>query len=131
MITNNEYNILLAIWNAGHPLTAKEIVDSIEDKSFKDRTIHSLLNAMLDAGLIYVDGQKLSTKIYSRCFNTKLSFEEFQAEQIKENAVYRREKSDVLPGILSALMEDDVSSDTLDKLESLLQEKRRQMKKQP
>ena len=48
MITYNEYNILLAIWNAGHALTAKEILASMENKSFKDRTIHSILNAMLE-----------------------------------------------------------------------------------
>ena len=127
VITKNEYNVLLAIWNAGHAIPAKEILDSIEDKSFKDKTIHSLLNALLEKGLIYVDGQKLSTKIYSRCFNAAISFEEYHAEQIKENGMYRREKATVLPGIVSALIDDDVSADTLDKLESLLQEKRREL----
>lgn len=127
MITYNEYNILLAIWNAGHALTAKEILASMENKSFKDRTIHSILNAMLEKGLIYVDGQKLSSRIYSRCFNASISFAEYHADCIMDNEIYRREKTKVLPGLLSALVDEDVSSETLDCLEALLAEKKRQL----
>lgn len=127
MITYNEYNILLAIWNAGHALTAKEILASMENKSFKDRTIHSILNAMLEKGLIYVDGQKLSSRIYSRCFNASISFAEYHADCIMDNEIYRREKAKVLPGLLSALVDEDVNSETLDCLEALLAEKKRQL----
>lgn len=127
MITYNEYNILLAIWNAGRALTAKEILASMENKSFKDRTIHSILNAMLEKGLIYVDGQKLSSRIYSRCFNASISFAEYHADCIMDNEIYRREKAKVLPGLLSALVDEDVNSETLDCLEALLAEKKRQL----
>ena len=127
MVSNNEYNILLAIWNAGHALTAKEILMSMEDKSFKDRTIHSILNAMLEKELIYVDGQKLSSRIYSRCFNASVSFEEYHADCIMDNEIFRREKARVLPGLLSALVDKDVSPETLDRLEALLEDKRRQL----
>lgn len=127
MITYNEYNILLAIWNAGHALTAKEILASMENKSFKDRTIHSILNAMLEKGLIYVDGQKLSSRIYSRCFNASISFAEYHADCIMDNEIYRREKAKVLPGLLSALVAEDVNPETLDCLEALLAEKKRQL----
>lgn len=127
MITYNEYNILLAIWNAGRALTAKEILASMENKSFKDRTIHSILNAMLEKGLIYVDGQKLSSRIYSRCFNASIGFAEYHADCIMDNEIYRREKGKILPGLLSALVDEDVNSDTLDCLETLLAEKKRQL----
>ncbi len=127
MVSNNEYNILLAIWNAGHALTAKEILMSMEDKSFKDRTIHSILNAMLEKELIYVDGQKLSSRIYSRCFNASVSFEEYHADCIMDNEIFRREKARVLPELLSALVDKDVSPETLDRLEALLEDKRRQL----
>ena len=127
MVSNNEYNILLAIWNAGHALTAKEILMSMEDKSFKDRTIHSILNAMLEKELIYVDGQKLSSRIYSRCFNASVSFEEYHADCIMDNEIFRRDKARVLPELLSALVDKDVSPETLDRLEALLEDKRRQL----
>lgn len=128
MITNNEYEILLALWKADHALSAKEILDMIENKTFKDRTIHSLLNAMLEKGLISVDGHKLSSRIYSRCFKANISFEDYHAGQIKDNSVYRQGKGRVLPGIVSALIDDDdVSAETLNKLEQLLEEKRKQL----
>lgn len=129
VISNNEYNILLTIWKAGHALSAQEIVENMEDKSFKDRTIHSILTAMLEKGLIFVDGQRLSSRIYCRLFNTSLSFEQFQSRQIMDSPVYRQDKAQVLPGILSALVEDeDVGPDTLDKLEALLKERKKRLR---
>ena len=128
MITINEYNVLLAIWKAGRPLSAQEIVENIEDKTFKDRTIHSILNALLEKGLIHVDGQRLSSRIYCRLFNTSVSFEQFQSQQIMDSPVYRKDKAQVLPGILSALVEDqDIGADTLDQLEALLEERKKRL----
>ena len=128
MITINEYKVLLAIWKAGRPLSAQEIVENIEDKTFKDRTIHSILNALLEKGLIYVDGQRLSSRIYCRLFNTSVSFEQFQSQQIMDSPVYRKDKAQVLPGILSALVEDqDIGADTLDQLEALLEERKKRL----
>lgn len=129
MISNNEYNVLLTIWKAGQALSAQEIVENMEDKTFKDRTIHSILNAMLEKGLIYVDGQRLSSRIYCRLFNTNLSFEQFQSQQIMDSPVYRKDKAQVLPGILSALVEDaDIGADTLDQLEALLEERKKRLR---
>ena len=129
MISNNEYNVLLTIWKAGQALSAQEIVENMEDKTFKDRTIHSILNAMLEKGLIYVDGQRLSSRIYCRLFNTNLSFEQFQSQQIMDSPVYRKDKAQVLPGILSALVEDaDIGTDTLDQLEALLEERKKRLR---
>ena len=128
MISNNEYNVLLTIWKAGQALSAQEIVENMEDKTFKDRTIHSILNTMLEKGLIYVDGQRLSSRIYCRLFNTSLSFEQFQSQQIMDSPVYRKDKAQVLPGILSALVEDaDIGADTLDQLEALLEERKKRL----
>ena len=128
MISNNEYNVLLTIWKAGQALSAQEIVENMEDKTFKDRTIHSILNAMLEKGLIYVDGQRLSSRIYCRLFNTSVSFEQFQSQQIMDSPVYRKDKAQVLPGILSALVEDaDIGADTLDQLEALLEERKKRL----
>lgn len=129
MISNNEYNVLLTIWKAGRALSAQEIVENMEDKTFKDRTIHSILNAMLEKGLIYVDGQRLSSRIYCRLFNTSLNFEQFQSQQISESPVYQENKSRVLPGIFSALVkDDDISAETLNELEALIEERKKRLK---
>lgn len=129
MISNNEYNVLLTIWKAGRALSAQEIVENVEDKTFKDRTIHSILNAMLEKGLIYVDGQRLSSRIYCRLFNTSLKFEQFQSQQISESPVYQENKSRVLPGIFSALVkDDDISAETLNELEALIEERKKRLK---
>lgn len=123
----NEYSILMAIWNAGKPLTAKEIVAAIPEKSFKDSAIHFIINGMLDKGLVYVDGTKLSSRIYSRCFNASVSFDEYHSNEIKTSAIYKKNKGDVLTGIVSRLMDDDLEPDTLEKLEKLIEEKKKRL----
>jgi len=128
-VSNNEYKVLSAIWAAGRPLTAAEIVERLrDDKAFRDRTIHSILTVMLDKGVIYVDGQKRSTRTYSRCFNTRLGFEEYHSAQIMQNATYRKNKGNILTGIFSALIDDaDIQPDALEELEKLIEEKKRSL----
>ena len=46
-----------------------------------------------------------------------------------DSPVYRQDKAQVLPGILSALVEDeDIGPDTLDKLEALLKERKKRLR---
>lgn len=123
----NEYSVLMAIWDAGRPLTAKEIVAAIPDKGFKDSAIHFILNGMLDKGLVYVDGTKLSSRIYSRCFNASVSFDEYHSNEIKTSAVYKKNRGLVLTGIVSRLMDDNIEADTLEKLEELIEEKKKRL----
>ena len=126
MVTNNEYQVLSAIWTAGHALTAKEILSYIEVKGFKERTVHSIITAMIEKNILFVDGQKRSNRTYSRCFNTDIKFEDYQSTQIKQDAIYSKSKNDMLPGIFSALInDDDLNSDTLSKLEEMLKKKQR------
>lgn len=120
----NEYSVLMAIWNAGTPLTAKEIVAALPDKGFKDSAIHFILNGMLDKGLIYVDGTKLTSRIYSRCFNASVSFDEYHSNEIKTSAMYIKNRGLVLTGIVSRLIDDNIEADTLEKLEKLIEEKK-------
>lgn len=123
----NEYSVLMAIWDAGRPLTAKEIVAAIPDKGFKDSAIHFILNGMLDKGLVYVDGTKLSSRIYSRCFNASVSFDEYHSNEIKTSAIYKKNSGLVLTGIVSRLMDDNIEADTLEKLEKLIEEKKKRL----
>lgn len=125
--STNEYSVLMAIWDAGRPLTAKEIVAAIPDKGFKDSAIHFILNGMLDKGLVYVDGTKLSSRIYSRCFNASVSFDEYHSNEIKTSAVYKKNRGLVLTGIVSRLMDDNIEADTLEKLEELIEEKKKRL----
>ena len=126
MISNNEYQILSAIWSAGHSLTAREILHQIEDRGFKERTVHSIITVMLEKDILFVEGQRRSGRTYSRCFNTDLKFEDFHSDQIKHDAIYVRNKNAILPGIFSSLIDDkDISPETLSVLEKMLSDRRK------
>lgn len=128
MVTANEYSILATLWKADDALTSREILEQMEGQPFKDRTIHSLLSSMLKKDLIYVDGQKLSSSIYSRCFRAKISFAEYFAGEITSAAVYKGQTAALLPCIVSRLVQDsDIGQDTIEELEQLLEEKKKQL----
>lgn len=125
MVTANEYSILATLWKADRALTSGEILEQMENQPFKDRTIHSLLSSMLKKNLIYVDGQKLSSSIYSRCFRPKISFAEYFSQEITSASVYKKETKTLLPCIVSRLVQDsDIGQDTIEELERLLEEKK-------
>lgn len=129
MVTANEYSILATLWKVDHALTSREILEQMEGQPFKDRTIHSLLSSMLKKDLIYVDGQKLSSSIYSRCFRPKISFEEYFAGEISSAAVYKKKPAALLPCIVSRLVQSsDIGPDTIEELERLLEEEKKQLK---
>lgn len=128
MLTNSEYCVLMAIWEAEGPITSKEILERCEDKNFSKSTIHAVLNSLLEKKLIYVDGQKLSSRIYSRCFKASLSFEEYHSQQIKASSFYREKGKNILPNIISALFDgEQVNSETISNIEALLEQKKREI----
>ena len=47
-VTNSEHEILQVMWKAGRPLSRAEILKLSTEKTWKDNSIHILLNGMLD-----------------------------------------------------------------------------------
>lgn len=50
--TKKEQELMDVLWKAGRPLSSKEIVENSIDKTWKDSSIHILLNSLLDKGAI-------------------------------------------------------------------------------
>lgn len=124
-ISVSEYEILSLMWAEKRGLTAVQINELAPNKSWKDISIHLIINSMLDKGFIKAEGMVRSGKVYSRLFVPTLSPEEYSYGQVTENAAAVKNKSAVYTGLFSALIEgDDISSSDMDKIEALIKRKK-------
>lgn len=67
-LTKKEQELMEVLWKAGRPLSSKEIVENSIDKTWKDSSIHILLNSLLDKGAIKEAGYVRTGKGYGRTF---------------------------------------------------------------
>lgn len=109
-------------------MTAAEILDLLPDKSWKDSTIHTHINGLLDKGVIHVTGIEKAGKTYARQFSASISPDEYLAAQLKQSPVYATDKNKKIKGILASLVgDDDISLDTLSRLEDLISERKKEL----
>ena len=70
------------LWKAGRPLTRGEILELSVDKTWKDNSVHILLNRLLAKGAIAEGGFARSGKSYGRLYEQQISGEEYYAENV-------------------------------------------------
>ncbi len=80
-ITKSELEILNVLWKAGVPLSRADILEQSKDKTWKDNSIHILLNGMLKKGIIHEAGFKRSGKVWGRLYESAITIEEYYADQ--------------------------------------------------
>ena len=78
--TKSELEILNVLWKAGAPLSRAEILENSTDKTWKDNSIHILLNGMLKKGLVREDGFARSGKVWGRLYAPVITVEEYYRE---------------------------------------------------
>ena len=50
-LTKSEMEIMDVLWNAGSPLSRADLLDRGEEKTWKDSSVHILLNGLLQFGM--------------------------------------------------------------------------------
>ena len=81
-LTRSELEIMNVLWKAGRPLTRGEILELSVDKTWKDNSVHILLNRLLAKGAIAEGGFARSGKSYGRLYEQQISGEEYYAENV-------------------------------------------------
>jgi BlaI family penicillinase repressor len=124
-VSKSEYEILTLLWANEQGLTAVEINEIAEDKSWKPTSIHLIINSMMDKGVVKVDGMVRSGRTYSRIFKPALSPEEYSMMQIKQNASFSKDKNALISNLCAALIDqEEVSMETIEKIELLIKQKK-------
>lgn len=123
-LTKNELEIMEVLWEAGKPLTGKEIVECSVNKSWKSSSIHILLNSLLRKNAICEEGFVRTGKGYGRTFVPTESGEKYYADYLASIV-----KKTSVKMLISAIFESgEIGENTINELEELIQTKKRENK---
>lgn len=108
-LTKSEMEIMDVLWASGKPLSRSDLLTQSEEKTWKDSSVHILLNGLLQKGAIREAGVVKRSKTYGRTFEPTLTREEYFAETIFSH----RHKPEIV-GLFAALLKrDDITAEEL------------------
>lgn len=105
-LTKSEMEIMDVLWDAGVPLSRADLLERSEEKSWKDSSVHILLNGLLAKGAISEAGVVKRIKTYGRIFAPTMTREEYYAQTV----FCHRHKPQVV-GLFRALLDREEITD--------------------
>lgn len=122
-LTKSELEVMETLWQAGRPLARYEILEESVDPSWSPSTIHILLNGLLKKEAIREAGFIKRSKTYGRLYAANVTREEFYSETL-----LRGRGVQAIPAFFSMLLKsDELTMDTVDEMERMLQERKREL----
>lgn len=127
-LTVNEREIMDLLWKEARPLTRSEIITLCTNKSWKEKSIHILLNSLLEKDAISVDGFARSGKNFGRTYIAAIAESDYIAMQLANTLPPASNTRVTIPGIISALVNNHkIDSGTIDELEHILEQKKKEI----
>lgn len=118
-LTKSEMEIMDVLWDANAPLSRADLLERSEEKTWKDSSVHILLNGLLVKGAIQEAGVVKRIKTYGRVFIPTLTREEYFAQTI----FCHRHKPQIT-GLFEALLRrEDITPEDMAKIKDLIQSK--------
>ena len=118
-LTKSEMEIMDVLWGENVPLSRSDLLARGEEKSWKDSSVHILLNGLLLKGAIQEVGFVKRSKTCGRTFAPTLSREEYFATTIFSH----RHKPDIV-GLFAALLNrEDITPQQMEQIKKLVEEK--------
>ncbi len=115
-LTKSEMQIMDVLWEAGRPLSRADLLAHVEGKSWKDSSVHILLNGLLQKEAIFEAGFVKRSKTYGRTFAPTMTREEYFATTIFSHP-YQPE----IVGLFKALLKrEDITPEQLEDIQKLL-----------
>ena len=115
-LTRSEMQIMDVLWAADAPMSRSDLLEQSEEKSWKDSSVHILLNGLLQKGAICEAGFVKRSKTYGRTFSPTLTREEYFATTIFSH----RHKPEIV-GLFAALLKrEDITAQQLDQIAELV-----------
>ena len=119
VLTRSEMEIMDVLWEAGVPLSRSDLLAHSEEKTWKDSSVHILLNGLLQKGAIQEAGLVKRSKTYGRVFSPTLTREEYFATTIFSH----RHKPEII-GLFEALLQrEDISKEEMAKIAEMVANK--------
>ena len=118
-LTRSEMEIMDVLWEAGAPLSRSDLLERSSEKSWKDSSVHILLNGLLQKKAIREAGMVKRSKTYGRTFLPTMTREEYFATTIFSH----RHKPNIV-GLFEALLRrEDITGEDLAAIADLVAQK--------
>lgn len=122
-LTKSELEIMETLWQGGRPMARYEILEESTEASWSPSTIHILLNGLLKKEAIREAGFIKRSKTYGRLYAANITREEYYSETL-----FRGRGAQSIPAFFSMLLKsDELTSETVDEMEKMLAERRKEL----
>ena len=119
-LTRSEMQIMDVLWEDGGALSRSDFLERSQEKSWKDSSVHILLNGLLNKGAIQEAGIVKRGKTYGRTFLPTMTREEYFA-----STIFSHRYQPDLTGLFRALLSrPEISEQELTALEDMIREKK-------
>ena len=118
-LTRSEMEIMDVMWESGIPMSRSDLLAHSENKTWKDSSVHILLNGLLQKNAIRQAGLVKRSKTYGRVFVPTMTREEYFAGTIFSH----RHKPQIV-GLFAALLErEEITAEDLSQIAEMVQKK--------
>ena len=118
-LTRSEMQIMDVLWEDGGALSRSDFLERSEEKSWKDSSVHILLNGLLKKGAIKEHGMVKRSKTYGRTFLPTMTREEYFA-----NTIFSHRHKPEMVGLIAALKQrPEMDEQTLKQVIEILSQK--------
>ena len=116
-LTRSEMEIMDVMWDAGVPMSRSDLLAHSEEKTWKDSSVHILLNGLLQKQAIQEAGLVKRSKTYGRVFTPTMTREEYFA-----NTVFCHRRKPMILGLFEALLRrEEVTDEVLAALAKMIE----------
>ena len=118
-LTKSEMEVMDVLWAAEAPLSRSDLLEHGEEKTWKDSSVHILLNGLLQKEAIREAGFVRRSKTYGRTFVPTMTREEYFA-----STIFSHRHKPELVGLFTALLDrPEVTRDILEQIRALLDQR--------
>ena len=118
-LTRSEMEIMDVLWNSGVPMSRADLLSRSQEKTWKDSSVHILLNGLLQKKAIREAGLVKRSKTYGRVFAPTLTREEYFA-----NTIFCHRYKPQMVGLVEALLRrEEMTEEALSQIAMLIQNK--------
>ena len=118
-LTRSEMEIMDVLWEAQVPLSRSDLLERSAEKTWKDSSVHILLNGMLQKNIIREAGFVKRSKTYGRTFVPTMTREEYFATTVYSH----RHKPDIV-GLIDALLQrEEITEEEMARIKTIVNEK--------
>lgn len=119
-LTRSEMEIMDVFWETKDPLSRSDLLERSAGKSWKDSSVHILLNGLLKKGAIHEVGFVKRSKTFGRTFSPSLSREAYFATNVFSYA----HKPQIVGLFAELLKREDITPEQLDEIAQLVEKAR-------